>query len=173
MPPDPVAHAGPSATTSVADDHPGVVARPPRIAYLFLGIGAILGWVRPLALLPLGSPAALRYGVGGALVGLALAAMALALRAFRQAGTNVETPKPAIALVTGGIYAWSRNPMYVALALLFAGIAVLADSGWLALLLVPYVAVLRVGVIAREERYLDRKFGAPYRVYRASVRRWL
>ena len=63
--------------------------------------------------------------------------------------------------------------MYVALALLFAGIGVLADSGWLALLLVPYIAVLRFGVIAREERYLERKFGAPYRVYRARVRRWL
>jgi hypothetical protein len=47
------------------------------------------------------------------------------------------------------------------------------DSGWLALLLVPYVAVLRVGVIAREERYLERKFGQRYRAYRARVRRWL
>ena len=162
-----------SATTSVAEDHPGVVARPPRIAYLLLGIGTLLGWIRPLALLPPGSPTALRYVVGGALVTLGVAVMTPALRAFRQAGTNVETPKPAIALVTGGIYAWSRNPMYVALALLFAGIAVLADSGWLGLLLVAYVAVLRVGVIAREERYLERKFGAPYRAYRANVRRWL
>jgi protein-S-isoprenylcysteine O-methyltransferase Ste14 len=63
--------------------------------------------------------------------------------------------------------------MYVALALLFEGVAVLADSGWLALLLVPYVAVLRMGVIVREERYLDWKFGEPYRAYGARVRRWL
>jgi protein-S-isoprenylcysteine O-methyltransferase Ste14 len=99
--------------------------------------------------------------------------MTVAVRAFRNAGTNVETPKPATTLVTSGIYARSRNPMYVALALLFAGTAVLADSGWLALLLLPFLGVLRVGVIAREERYLERKFGEPYRAYRARVRRWL
>jgi protein-S-isoprenylcysteine O-methyltransferase Ste14 len=173
MLPDSIAHAAASTATGAAPDHAGVIARPPRIAYLFLGIGAILGWRWPLPLLPAGSPAALRYGAGGALVALGLLMMTLALRAFRAAGTNVETPKPATALVTDGIYARSRNPMYVALALLFAGIGVLANSGWLALLLVPYVAVLRIGVIAREERYLERKFGAPYRAYRGRVRRWL
>jgi protein-S-isoprenylcysteine O-methyltransferase Ste14 len=168
-----IAPATASAATSVAPDHPGVIARPPRIAYLFLGLGATLGWLWPLPLLPAGSPAALRFGAGGALAALGLAVMTLAVRAFRHAGTNVETPKPAIALVTGGVYARSRNPMYVALVLLLAGIGVLADSSWLALLLLPYVAVLRFGVIAREERYLERKFGAPYGVYRARVRRWL
>ena len=63
--------------------------------------------------------------------------------------------------------------MYVSLTLLFGGIAMLANSGWLALLVLPFLAVLRVGVIAREERYLERKFGEPYRAYRARVRRWL
>ena len=137
MPPRRLPPAAPSATTSVAQDHPGVVARPPRIAYLFLGIGRALEWLWRLPLLPAGSPAALRFGGGAGLGALGLAVMTVAIRAFRDAGTNVETPKPAIALVTGGVYARSRNPMYVALALLFAGIGVLADSGWLALLLVP------------------------------------
>jgi len=63
--------------------------------------------------------------------------------------------------------------MYVALALLFAGIVVLANSGWLAAFWVVYVGVLRVGVIAAEERYLEGKFGDQYRAYRARVRRWL
>jgi protein-S-isoprenylcysteine O-methyltransferase Ste14 len=150
-----------------------VIARPPRIAYLLLAIGALLEWFRPLSLLPPKWPAALRYGLGGLLVILGLAVVTVALRAFRRAGTNVETPKPTIALVTGGVYAWSRNPMYVALALLFAGIAILANSGWLAALWVVYVAVLRIGVIAAEERYLEGKFGDQYRAYRARVRRWL
>jgi len=99
--------------------------------------------------------------------------MTLAVRAFRQAGTNVETPKPATALVTDAAYARSRNPMYLAMALLFASIAGLANSGWFGLLLAPFLIVLRVGVIAREERYLARKFGAPYRAYQARARRWL
>ena len=162
-----------SAGGSAKADRPDVIARPPRIAYVLLAIGALLEWFRPLSLLPPGWPAALRYGLGGLLVVLGLAVVTVALRAFRRAGTNVETPKPTIALVTDGVYAWSRNPMYVALALLFAGIAVLANSGWLAALWVAYVGVLRVGVIAAEERYLEGKFGDQYRAYRARVRRWL
>jgi protein-S-isoprenylcysteine O-methyltransferase Ste14 len=173
MLPRSIAHAAVSTATGAAGDHPDVIARPPRIAYLFLGIGVILGWLWPLPLLPAGSPATLRYGVGGGLVALGLVVMTLAVRAFRNAGTNVETPKPATALVTDGIYARSRNPMYVALGLIFAGIAALADNGWLGLLLVPFLGVLRIGVIAREERYLERKFGARYRAYRARIRRWL
>jgi protein-S-isoprenylcysteine O-methyltransferase Ste14 len=164
---------GPPAARLGGADHPGVIARPPRIGYTFLAAGGLLEWLWPLPLLPVAWPATLRFGAGGGSFALGLVVMTLAIRAFRQAGTNVETPKPATALVTGGIYARSRNPMYLALALLFAGVAVLADSGWLALLLLPFLVVLRVGVIAREERYLERKFGAPYRAYRGRVRRWL
>ena len=108
-----------SAGGSAKSDRPDVIARPPRIAYLLLAIGALLEWFRPLSLLPPGWPAALHYGLGGLLVVLGLAVVTVALRAFRRAGTNVETQKPTIALVTDGVYAWSRNPMYVALALLF------------------------------------------------------
>jgi protein-S-isoprenylcysteine O-methyltransferase Ste14 len=154
-------------------DHPGVIARPPRIAYLLLAIGAILERLSPWPLFPAGSIAMSRYGLAGGLAAIGLILMTHALRAFRKAGTNVETPKPATALVTGGIYARSRNPMYVSLLLLFAAVAVLADSAWFGLLLVIYVLMLRFGVIAREERYLERKFGGAYGDYRAHVRRWL
>ena len=156
-----------------AEDHPGVIARPPRIAYLFLGIGLTLGWLWPWPILPVGSALAYRYGIGAGLFALGVLILALGLRAFRKVGTNVETWKPTTALATEGVYARSRNPIYVALVLLFAAIAVLANSAWLGLLLVLYVAVLRVGVIAREECYLERKFGEAYREYRARVRRWL
>jgi len=155
------------------DDHPGVIARPPRIAYLLLGIGAILERLSPWPLLPTGSMAVSRYGLGAGLAVIGLIVMTHALRAFRKAGTNVETPKPATTLVTDGIYARSRNPMYVSLLLLFAAIAVFANSAWFALLLVIYLVMLRFGVVAREERYLERKFGETYDAYRAHVRRWL
>jgi protein-S-isoprenylcysteine O-methyltransferase Ste14 len=164
---------GVSIGTGAGSDHPGVIARPPRIAYLFLAIGGLLGWRWPWPLWPAGAGAIVRYGIGAGLFATGLAAMALALRAFRHAGTNVETVKPATALVTDGIYARSRNPMYVALVLLFAGGAALANSSWLAALLAVYVAVLQVGVIGREECYLEEKFGSRYRDYRAAVRRWL
>lgn len=161
------------ASNPMLIDHPGVVARPPRIAGLLLAVGGLLEWLWRWPLLPMHGRGLLRWGWGGALVVLGLAVMAVAVRAFRAAGTNVETPKPAISLVTEGIYGLSRNPMYVSLTLLFGGIAVLANSGWLTLLVLPFLAVLRVGVIPREERYLERKFGEPYRAYRARVRRWL
>ena len=161
------------ASTPMPVDHPGVVARPPRIAGLLLAVGGLLEWLWRWPLLPMHGPGLLHWGSGGALVVLGLVVMVVAVRAFRAAGTNVETPKPAISLVTDGIYARSRNPMYVSLTLLFGGIAMLANSVWLALLVLPFLAVLRVGVIAREERYLERKFGEPYRAYRARVRRWL
>jgi protein-S-isoprenylcysteine O-methyltransferase Ste14 len=99
--------------------------------------------------------------------------MTVAVRQFRAAGTNVETPKPATTIVTHGIYRLSRNPMYVSLTLLQAAIGVAAGSLWIVTLLAPTLAVMRYGVIAREERYMERKFGAPYLAYKASVRRWL
>jgi len=166
------AHATATGQPASSDDHPGVIARPPRIAYLLLAIGAILERLSPWPLWPAGWMAVSRHGLGAGLAAIGLILMTHAIRAFRRAGTNVETPKPATALVTGGIYARTRNPMYVSLLLLFAAVAVFANSAWFALLLAIYLVVLRFGVIAREERYLDRKFGGAYGAYRAHVRRW-
>ena len=72
-----------------------------------------------------------------------------------------------------GPYSISRNPIYIALSLIHLGIGVLSDSLWVVGLIVPALLTIRYGVIAREERYLDAKFGDDYRRYKASVRRWL
>jgi protein-S-isoprenylcysteine O-methyltransferase Ste14 len=72
-----------------------------------------------------------------------------------------------------GPYRWSRNPIYVALTLIYAGIALVIGSPWLLLLMPAIVAILHFGVVAREERYLEAKFGQSYLGYKASVRRWL
>lgn len=163
----------PADGTAPDPDGPGVVARPPRIYLAFTALGLALHWLRPVALLPAGTPPALGYAAGGVLAGLGVAIMAIAVRQFRRAGTNVETPKPATALVTDGLYRWSRNPMYLSLTLIYAGVAAAANSLWLAALLLPLLAVMRYGVIAREERYLAGKFGGGYHAYTTSVRRWL
>ena len=72
-----------------------------------------------------------------------------------------------------GLYSYSRNPLYVSLTFAYLSIALATNSGWSLLLVVPALAVMRYGVIAREERYLTAKFGEPYTQYKASVRRWI
>ncbi len=150
-------------------DRPGVIARPPLIYLAFLAAGLGLGYAWPA---PFVAEAA-RYPLGGALCALGVALAGLAFLHFRRAGTDVRTEKPSTALVTEGPYRYSRNPIYVALTLIYCGIGVAADSGWVLGLVVPLLAVMRYGVIAAEERYLEAKFGDPYRHYKGRVRRWL
>jgi protein-S-isoprenylcysteine O-methyltransferase Ste14 len=91
---------------------------------------------------------------------------------MHRAGTNVRPDRPSTALVESGPFRHSRNPLYVSVNLLCVAIAVLANVGWLFLLLIPMDLVLHFGVVLREERYLDAKFGEPYRAYRRRVRRY-
>jgi len=152
-----------------AGDTAGVIAPPPLLAAGFLLLGYVFDLAWPAALLP----APLQYVIGGALILPALVLAASGVLRFRRAGTHVEPYKPTTALVTDGPYRWSRNPIYLALALAGAGIALAVDSAWMLASILPFVLVLRYGVVAREERYLERKFGQAYLDYKASVRRWL
>ena len=95
--------------------------------------------------------------------------------AFRRAATTVNptTPQASSSVVTGGIYAVSRNPMYVGFALVLLGWALWLGNG-AALVLVPaFVLYMNRFQIAPEERMLTDKFGASYTQYVQQVRRWL
>ena len=109
--------------------------------------------------------------------GLALVAglglLAACFLRFKAAGTNVPTWMPSTALVISGPYRFSRNPIYLALTIIYLGLALAYGSWWPIVLLAPVLIVMRFGVIGREERYLEAKFGDAYRAYRASVRRWI
>jgi protein-S-isoprenylcysteine O-methyltransferase Ste14 len=109
----------------------------------------------------------------GALVAIAGGALVIAAeRRFRQVGTNVPPWRPSLRLATSGIYERMRNPMYIGLLLVVGGLGIALGSDWTLLLLVPTALVLHYGVVLREERYLERKFGEEYRRYRARVPRW-
>jgi protein-S-isoprenylcysteine O-methyltransferase Ste14 len=140
--------------------------------FLFGGaliLGLVLHWLWPVQPMP---PAFSRPP--GALLLVLSAALGFAgERAMRRAGTNVRPDQPTLALVTDGPFRFSRNPLYLAATGLYLGVVLLVDALWPLLLLVPVLAVLRWGVVAREERYLEAKFGEPYRAYKARVRRWL
>jgi protein-S-isoprenylcysteine O-methyltransferase Ste14 len=156
--------------TEVAEkDAPGVIAKPPFIYLGFLALGLGLDWLWPYPLLP----EALRYTLGGALFALGLGLALASIRRFKAAGTDFDTHKPATAILTEGPYRISRNPIYIGLTAAYAGIGIAVDAPWVWVLLPPTLVVMHYGVIAREERYLERKFGKEYLDYKARVRRWL
>jgi protein-S-isoprenylcysteine O-methyltransferase Ste14 len=123
-----------------------------------------------LPFLPAGTPAG---WLGGAVFGFALALGVWAVATMLGAGTNIPTHRPATAIVTGGPYRFSRNPIYLGLFVGLVGLAIAFDDLWLLIALAPFALVIRYGVVAREEAYLERKFGEVYRGYCARVRRWL
>ena len=150
-------------------DHPGVVVLPPILYGGVFAAVLLLRWFRPL---PIFEPAALLWpGVVLSLV--AIGVLIAGRRAMEAAGTNVNPMLPSTAIVTSGLFRYSRNPLYVGLTLLYLGQTLAFDTWWGIALLAPLLAIMHFGVVLREERYLERKFGEPYRAYRARVRRYL
>lgn len=150
----------------------GPVRFPPPLIYVsFL----IAGWgLGNLVHEPsMGLPTDIRRGLAFALVILGLVTEMAALTRFRRLGTPPEPWKATTALATDGLYALSRNPIYVGFAVLYLGFATAMDS-WCALaMLAPCMVVIDRAVVLREERYLAGKFGAEWDAYSARVRRWL
>jgi len=155
-----------------APDNAGVIAPPPLIALAVIVIGLALDWLLPTYVLRVLLLFPERIAVGAILFAVGAALGFPAVFAFRSARTHVEPWKPASALVTDGIFRWLRNPMYVGLAFLVAGVGVTFASDWTLVMLVPGAVVLHVGVVRREERYLEAKFGEAYRIYKARVPRY-
>jgi protein-S-isoprenylcysteine O-methyltransferase Ste14 len=150
----------------------GVIARPPLLflAALLLGLASDRLLPLPFAVL---EADLVRWIAGGALILIGSALAAAAIRSFSQAGTPVPTNEPTRALVTTGVHGWTRNPIYLGLFLVYGGIGVAARSPWVLILALPLAVTIRYGVVAREEAYLERRFGDAYRNYKARVRRWV
>jgi protein-S-isoprenylcysteine O-methyltransferase Ste14 len=127
----------------------GVIALPPLIVLGFLAAAAVLEVIVPLPVPVTHSLA--RYVTGAMLAAGGFVIIAMGTRRFAAAGTNVPPTLPTTALVVDGIYWRTRNPLYMGLTLVYLGL----------------------GVVKREERYLERKFGDAYRAYKARVRRWI
>ncbi len=111
--------------------------------------------------------------IGLALIALAVVIALLARRQFIKGGTSLRVEEPSTAILSTGPFRFTRNPLYLALAMLQVGIGLVAGMAWIIVWVVPALLVIRFGVIAREERYLERKFGQEYLDYKAQVRRWL
>lgn len=145
------------------------LVRPPLVYLISLVAGVSLQFAMPSPLLP----GALAVPLGVALVVVAIALFAYSVTTFQAAGTPVPARKPTSAIVRTGPYRYSRNPIYLAFSLVHLGIAIWVNSVWLLATLIGAVALIHFVVIPKEERYLERRFGARYLDYKASVRRWL
>jgi protein-S-isoprenylcysteine O-methyltransferase Ste14 len=124
-----------------------------------------------LPFLPVDLPAG---SLGAMVFVLALALVAWAIVTITGAGSNVPTNLPTTTtIVERGPYRFTRNPIYLGMFLGLIGLAIAFDNLWLLIMLLPFAFVIRYGVVAREEDYLERKFGDVYVGYRSRVRRWL
>lgn len=154
-----------------SDDSAGVWFPPPLIFLGFLLIG--LGAERWLHWGSFGMEPTLRLMAGGLLTLCGIAIEGMAALGFRRAKTSLPPWQPATTIVVSGLHAVTRNPMYVGMAVTQAGIAVLFNNLLALILTAASVLCVRLFVIAKEEVYLERKFGDSYRAYKARVPRWI
>ena|SRR5437764_4708448 len=157
-----------SANTPLSERGPEVIAPPP-----LLYLGPLLAGLGLDRLLPLPRlPGPLRL-LGVPLLAGGLAIAATFLMTFRRAGTPPDPRQAPKALVEDGPYAYTRNPGYLGMTLIYGGITLVSGSRWPLVLLPGVLAAVNRGVIEREEAYLEERFGMRYRDYRSRVRRWL
>jgi protein-S-isoprenylcysteine O-methyltransferase Ste14 len=149
-------------------DVAGVIAPPPFLFGGTLAAGLLLNRIVEVPFVPRG----LSRLAGPVLTAKGVVLAAWAMRTMKAAGTHIDVNEPATALVESGPFAYTRNPIYTALTLVYAGIATWRRAPVALALLAPLLCVLERGVVEREEEYLEGKFGDDYVAYKSRVRRW-
>lgn len=152
-----------------SSDKADVVALPPLIYGTALGLGLLIHFIFPIQFLP----GKIATWLGILLILISIPIAGSAFRALGRSETTFDTRKSTTAIVTDGAFRYSRNPMYLSMTLLYLGITSLVNSLWVLLLVLPLLVMIQRGVIEREERYLERKFGEEYLRYKEQVRRWI
>ena len=142
---------------------------PPVIFIVAFVIGFGIELIYPLPTLPLGLQ--LGAGVASVIVGVLLIRSSMA--SIERAGTTYNPFSTSTALVTSGIYRYTRNPGYLGLAMIQLGLALMYDSPWILLATIVAVIVTNQFVIKLEEEKLRRAFGKEYQNYLTHVRRWI
>ncbi len=152
----------------VSTDSPGVIVFPPVLPLGTMLLSVLLNYMWPLQFPRMGWMKA----AGGLLFILGLFLAGWSHRTMVRAGTNVPPNKPTLAIVTNGPFRFTRNPLYLGGTVAYIGLGLGLNLAWAPILLVPMLFLLNWGIISREERYLEKKFGETYRVYKARVPRW-
>ncbi len=149
-------------------DHPDLPIKPPFVFLIAIMVGALLYLVWPRPIRPEGMA-----WIGQGVLLAALLGIAWLVWTFRRQQTAVEPWKATTMIIDHGLYARSRNPIYLGFALAQIGVALWANQLAILIMVLPAVVFTDRAIIRREEAYLTRKFGAPYAAYCAKVRRWI
>src|ERR687885_1010131 len=150
-------------------DNPGGRVPPPLIYLLALLLGLVLDRRLHVPFLP----REVARVLGWPLVGGGMALAVWFARTMHAADTTLHINKPVSSLVQDGPFRYSRNPGYLSLTMLYAGIAILRNALWAILLMPLLLLMTQRYLIEREERYLERTFGEEYLAYKRRVRRWV
>ncbi|MFQ5994407.1 MAG: methyltransferase family protein [Acidiferrobacterales bacterium] len=150
-------------------DHAEVAFHPPLLLALALVIGFIFRWFAPLSFLP----REVSVVLGPVVTVVSFGVFFWAVYTMRIGGASIPTGEPTDTIVVRGPYRFSRNPIYLSMLLLQIGVGLWANSLWFLILAAISATLLSWGVISREERYLEHKFGTEYSSYMSRVRRWI
>ena len=151
-------------------DRPRILAPPPMIFLSCLVMSIVLHLLRPIHVPVVGW---LRLSLGVLLIAISTIVSLPTFVTMKKHSTPTGASNPTARIIQEGPFRWSRNPLCVAMVLLFGGIAVLANSIWFVLFILVLFILLDRGVIRREEIYLERKFGEKYSQYKSSTPRWI
>ncbi|HUE37040.1 MAG TPA: isoprenylcysteine carboxylmethyltransferase family protein [Candidatus Acidoferrum sp.] len=156
-------------TSEDTKDSPDIISCPPLVYLGALGLGLLMDWLFPAHWLLSES-----WQVAGGILGATGTVIGFwGVHAFHRAGTNVRPDRPVTALVTSGPFRYSRNPLYIALTVIYLGISLTGGSLWPLATLIPALTVVQCKIVRREEQYLESRFGNAYRAYKAQVHRWI
>jgi len=157
-------------THSQNDSKGAAVKFPPPLIFLIAIIaGFVLDFSWPIELLD----SVLVVYLGLILFAMALLVVILLGLKFRREATSIEPWKPTTKIMSGGLYAYSRNPIYAAFCVIVIGLGLFQNSFWVLVSFIPAAFAVFYIAIAKEEKYLEEKFGEEYMEYKNKVRRWL
>jgi len=146
---------------------------PPLIFFCLMLFGYGIQYLYPLTIEEtIGESLAIRYfAIVMILIGMSIALYSLFQ--FFKAKTHVEPWQPTTSIITSGLFAYSRNPIYLSFCMLTIGTSIAFNNLWMLLSTIPSAYLVYVIAIKKEEQYLEKKFGEEYLAYKTKVRRWI
>lgn len=143
---------------------------PPLVTLVLLAGGLGTHFAFPQRILPEGG---IQFAFGIPVVALGVGLAVSATKAFQRAGTDERFAEPTSVIVQDGLFARTRNPMFLSLVMLYVGVVLTVNAAWALVGLPLLILYLHFGVVRREETYLEDRFGEEYLRYKRSVPRWI